>query len=135
MMDSTKPLFGGAIRMMIPDNYRDVRFVESTALPISHSSDFRQVPDNQEAFVDADGESSIIIELMEAVETNDLVQCSETHFMELIALNTATDYHITHREVLPNHSLQYVSLIILDAIFFGFYYTYSTPDSSYVILC
>jgi hypothetical protein len=36
-------------------------------------SDFRQVPDNQEAFVDGSGDSSIIIELMEAIETNDLL--------------------------------------------------------------
>lgn len=95
--------------MMVPDGYSDVR--QDCVLDLTlckRSSDFRQVPDNQEAYVDESGESSIIVELMEAIETNDLLECCETHFMELIDLNEAKDYQVLHREVLPDHAIQYV---------------------------
>ena len=48
------PLFGGALVAEIPDNFADV-------------SKIRQVPDNQEVYIDKDGFTSIIFEICERV--------------------------------------------------------------------
>lgn len=47
-------LFGDAIYLDIPSTYRDV-------------SEFRQVPDNQEVFVDQSSNDSLLVEIMEMV--------------------------------------------------------------------
>lgn len=48
------PLFGGALEAELPDNFADV-------------SKLRQVPDNQEVFIDKDGFTSIIFDITERV--------------------------------------------------------------------
>lgn len=48
------PLFGGALECALPDNFADV-------------SKLRQVPDNQEVFIDKDGFTSIIFDITERV--------------------------------------------------------------------
>ncbi|TPX18136.1 uncharacterized protein E0L32_002645 [Thyridium curvatum] len=48
------PLFGGALSVELPDNFADV-------------SKLRQVPDNQEVYIDKDGFTSIIFEICERV--------------------------------------------------------------------
>lgn len=48
------PLFGGALESELPDNFADV-------------SKLRQVPDNQEVFIDKDGFTSIIFDITERV--------------------------------------------------------------------
>lgn len=48
------PLFGGALETELPDNFADV-------------SKLRQVPDNQEVFIDKDGFTSIIFDITERV--------------------------------------------------------------------
>ncbi|KAJ4423250.1 hypothetical protein N0V82_002111 [Gnomoniopsis sp. IMI 355080] len=48
------PLFGGALEAEIPENFADV-------------SKLRQVPDNQEVFIDKDGFTSIIFDITERV--------------------------------------------------------------------
>lgn len=48
------PLFGGALNVDIPDNFADV-------------SKLRQVPDNQEVYIDKDGFTSVIFEICERV--------------------------------------------------------------------
>ncbi|CAK9225859.1 unnamed protein product [Sphagnum troendelagicum] len=51
-----RPLFGGAIMCRIPANFHDV-------------SNVREVPNNQEAFVDPNRDESIIVELLELKDT------------------------------------------------------------------
>lgn len=53
---SPRPLFGGAIRCVLPNAFVDV-------------SRFRTVPDNQEVFADAATDSAIIVELLEQSDT------------------------------------------------------------------
>ena len=53
---SSRPLFGGAIKCLVPTTFVD-------------ASVFRQVPDNQEVFVDQGGDNSFIVELLEAEST------------------------------------------------------------------
>lgn len=48
------PLFGGALECDLPDNFADV-------------SKLRQVPDQQEVFIDKDGFTSIIFDITERV--------------------------------------------------------------------
>lgn len=48
----SRELFGGGIRINVPDNFVDV-------------SDFRQVPDHQEVFVSNDSDATLIVELLE----------------------------------------------------------------------
>ncbi|KAI5460266.1 hypothetical protein BGZ63DRAFT_244434 [Mariannaea sp. PMI_226] len=50
----SKPLFGGAIVADLPDHFGDV-------------SDLREVPDNQEVWIDKDGFTSIIFDITERV--------------------------------------------------------------------
>jgi flavin-dependent dehydrogenase len=47
------------------------------------SSNFRQIPDNQEVYLDADGFSSIVVEILERVEKPD-PEALEYHFKDLI---------------------------------------------------
>ncbi|KAH9562353.1 hypothetical protein CY35_05G067700 [Sphagnum magellanicum] len=53
---AARPLFGGAIMCCIPANFHDV-------------SNVREVPNNQEAFVDPNRDESIIVELLELKDT------------------------------------------------------------------
>lgn len=50
----TTPLFGGALTASLPEQFADV-------------SQLRQVPDNQEVYIDKDGYTSIIFEICERV--------------------------------------------------------------------
>lgn len=52
-------LFGGAITCLLPTTFADV-------------SDIRQVPDHQEVWLDKDGFTNVIIEILERVEKPDL---------------------------------------------------------------
>ncbi|KAF2201319.1 Mog1p/PsbP-like protein [Delitschia confertaspora ATCC 74209] len=54
----TTPLFGGAITVDLPSNFHDV-------------SDIRQIPDNQEVYLDVNGFSSIVVDILERVEKPD----------------------------------------------------------------
>ncbi|KAK8222097.1 hypothetical protein M8818_000267 [Zalaria obscura] len=49
------PLYGGAMTVELPANFQDV-------------SDIRQVPDNQEVFLDKSGFTSIVFDILERVE-------------------------------------------------------------------
>lgn len=59
-------LFGGAITLAIPGTFLDVRYPPARA-PGSHpcTSTLRQVPDNQEVWVEREAEASIIVELVQ----------------------------------------------------------------------
>ena len=71
------PLYGGALVCDLPDNFADVRHVIHTvddSLYVSHdpsrltlSSKIREVPDNQEVYIDQDGFTTIIFDITERV--------------------------------------------------------------------
>ncbi|KAF1825134.1 Mog1p/PsbP-like protein [Dissoconium aciculare CBS 342.82] len=69
---ASKSLFGGAISVDLPPNFIDV-------------SEVRQVPDNQEAYLDPDGFTSIVVEILERVESEggDDEAAFREHFKEL----------------------------------------------------
>ncbi|KAI9363985.1 hypothetical protein DFJ73DRAFT_810511 [Zopfochytrium polystomum] len=70
-------LFGGAIESWIPKSFVD-------------SSTFREVPDNQEVWVDMETDQSMIIELLQLEEVTDVP--ASFHFWELADVNSARDY-------------------------------------------
>ncbi|CAO3578843.1 unnamed protein product [Absidia cylindrospora] len=73
-------LYGGAIYTIIKSSYID-------------ASNLRQVPDNQEVFVDMQTQQSLIIELLEKVEhLNE--EAAKFHFEQIAEQNNATSYSI-----------------------------------------
>ncbi len=72
-----RPLFGGAISAVIPERFRDI-------------SAIRDVPDNQEVFVDVDRDDSAIVELLELLSDVPDANAAQFHFAELAASNDAT---------------------------------------------
>ena len=92
MLDlTTRPLFGGAIECGVPATFID-------------TSEFRQVPDNQEVWVASHGNDvSLIVELVEAIELaqDDIERSSsraEVHFTALAQDNGALAVEVTARE-------------------------------------
>eukprot|EP00041_Stephanoeca_diplocostata_P007148 m.98593 g.98593 ORF g.98593 m.98593 type:complete len:211 (-) comp16754_c0_seq1:343-975(-) len=79
-MDTGPPrgLFGGAITALIPLRFKDV-------------SQFRQVPDNQEVFVDADADQSFIIEIVEKASEASDMDAAKFHFHSIAHDNEATE--------------------------------------------
>ncbi|KAK3346674.1 hypothetical protein B0T25DRAFT_521043 [Lasiosphaeria hispida] len=76
------PLFGGAIVCDLPDKFADV-------------SGLRQVPDNQEVYIDKDGFTSIILEITERVKSKGTGleadgRALTTHLEELVGDDTET---------------------------------------------
>lgn len=68
------PLYGGAITCDLPAKFADVRFVVHPlcaqlvlVLTLYQCSKLRQVPDNQEVWIDQDGFTSIIFDITERV--------------------------------------------------------------------
>ena len=74
---STQQCFGGAISVRLPSEFVNV-------------SDVRQVPDNQEVFVDDTTGASVIVELLERVDDVDDANAARYHFDELARSNRAT---------------------------------------------
>jgi hypothetical protein len=95
MNNEDRELFGGAIRIFIPNNFCDV-------------SKFRQVPDNQEVFVDSNSEISIIVELLEAVCVENHMDSANIHFMELVELNSAKEYIISQQVALEPSAVPFL---------------------------
>jgi hypothetical protein len=90
-------LFGGAIIVELPAAFTDASAV-------------RQVPDNQEVFVEKDTDVSIVIELLESAEVSDVEAC-DFHFRELAdcnqaELSLAVETRIFSDAVLPNIQVQ-----------------------------
>ncbi|KAI0957111.1 hypothetical protein AcW1_005607 [Taiwanofungus camphoratus] len=71
-----KELFGGAITISLPTNLID-------------ASDLRQVPDTQEVFLYPDSEISIIVEVLQSVDTNNFQDTARFHFDSLAHDNDA----------------------------------------------
>ncbi|KAF2769113.1 Mog1p/PsbP-like protein [Teratosphaeria nubilosa] len=64
-------LFGGAITANLPSTFADV-------------SDIRQVPDHQEVWLDKDGFTSIIVEILERVEKSDDIEALRYHLEDIV---------------------------------------------------
>ncbi|XP_052286824.1 ran guanine nucleotide release factor-like isoform X2 [Dreissena polymorpha] len=94
---SEQQLFGGAFTVTLPEARNDMSVV-------------RQIPDNQEVFVHPGTDQSIIIELMEAVDSQQPDEHAiSTHFEDLATTNGAAgDSKIVRLEQIPieNISLQ-----------------------------
>ncbi|KAG2195452.1 hypothetical protein INT47_000417 [Mucor saturninus] len=78
---NTQQLFGGAIVVPVKNTFLD-------------ASQFRQIPDNQEVFVDMTTQQSLIFELLEQVEeSNEAV--AKYHFQQLAEDNEAAESIVT----------------------------------------
>ena len=91
---SPHPLFGGAINTSIPSHFID-------------ASEIRQVPDNQEVWLDPDDETSLIVELLEPIDAEDGI---DAHFEVLAQDNEASSSRIilktdVHSDLGPAHLL------------------------------
>ncbi|KAL9536950.1 hypothetical protein MBANPS3_012226 [Mucor bainieri] len=78
---TTQELFGGAIVVPTVGSFLD-------------ASKFRQIPDNQEVFVDMNTQQSLIFELLEPVEAPS-EKAAEFHFQQLAEDNEAAGYTVT----------------------------------------
>jgi hypothetical protein len=74
-----KDLFGGAIVSRLPDNFADI-------------SQFREVPDHQEVFVENESDASIIIELFDYDSDLSDDQAIRHYFDDLAKFNEAVHY-------------------------------------------
>ncbi|KAI8897969.1 hypothetical protein BC833DRAFT_526417 [Globomyces pollinis-pini] len=82
-------LFGGAITMPVPSTYMD-------------ASQIRQIPDNQEVYLDTESDNSLIVELLE-LDPVDILQSVENHFNQLAEDNDAINPIIVTKSKLTNH--------------------------------
>ncbi|KAK3677210.1 hypothetical protein LTR78_002748 [Recurvomyces mirabilis] len=65
------PLFGGAITCLLPSTFADV-------------SDIRQVPDNQEVWLDTDGFTSIVLDILERVYAKSDADALRVHLEHIV---------------------------------------------------
>ncbi|KAF9896007.1 hypothetical protein BX616_008324 [Lobosporangium transversale] len=87
-----RELFGGAITLNLPPKFDDI-------------SQFREVPDHQEVFVNADEDQSVIVEILEMVDTADDA-CAAYHYQQLAEDNDAEDSSVVQSvSVLSNSEL------------------------------
>ncbi|ETO26247.1 ran-binding protein [Reticulomyxa filosa] len=75
-----RSLFGGAFEITLPETFVDL-------------SDFRQVPDNQEVYSDANADTSVIIEIVERVDVKD-EDSAKYHFDEIAECNESVETSI-----------------------------------------
>ncbi|KAF2130006.1 Mog1p/PsbP-like protein [Dothidotthia symphoricarpi CBS 119687] len=71
MAFTNTPLFGGAITVDLPSNFGD-------------ASQIRQIPDHQEVYLDNDGYSSIVVEILEYVRKPSDGEALQHHFADLV---------------------------------------------------
>ncbi|KND02003.1 uncharacterized protein SPPG_02509 [Spizellomyces punctatus DAOM BR117] len=83
----SRELYGGAIVTDIPISFLD-------------ASDFREVPSNQEVFVDQNTDQSIIIELLELASDADDAEAANFHFQQLAEDNDAAESRVLSVEYL-----------------------------------
>jgi hypothetical protein len=123
MSFTNTPLFGGAITVDIPSNFADTRSVSQSALliPTPHAptspfettqltphSQIREVPDHQEVYLDADGYSSLVIEILERVHKPSNAEALQYHFADLIDGTGDSTTILAQEDVVFKH-LRYVS--------------------------
>ncbi|KIJ44150.1 hypothetical protein M422DRAFT_30655 [Sphaerobolus stellatus SS14] len=88
MATAQRELFGGAITMQVPLTFMD-------------ASDLRQIPDTQEVFLAADSDFSLIVEILQRVDTDSDEAAAKFHFDSLAHDNAATS-HTVHEVILPS---------------------------------
>ncbi|KAH7138274.1 hypothetical protein B0J11DRAFT_514006 [Dendryphion nanum] len=71
MSFKSTPLYGGAIQADLPTNFHD-------------ASTIRQIPDHQEVYIDSNGYSSIVIDILEYVTKDTDEEALQYHFADLI---------------------------------------------------
>ncbi|CAN9091601.1 unnamed protein product [Alternaria sp. RS040] len=71
MAFTNTPLYGGAITLDLPSNFAD-------------ASQIRQIPDHQEVYLDSNGYSSIVVEILEYVEKSNDEEALQYHFGDLV---------------------------------------------------
>ena len=102
MSFTNTPLYGGAITVDLPSNFADTRSVlKFLILPtcrtsahapanIQHSQ-IREVPDHQEVYLDTNGYSSIVVEILEYQEKDSDEEALQYHFADLIDEEDSTN--------------------------------------------
>ncbi|CAG8606459.1 3532_t:CDS:2 [Ambispora gerdemannii] len=111
-------LFGGAIVAHIPPQFTDVRFLTHFFFYLyrTQNDDIREIPDNQEVFVDTHTDQSIVVEILELVNEASNEEAASYHFSSVAFDNDAEDTTIvqqtgilTPAEVpkLPSNTLMY----------------------------
>ncbi|KAL7753019.1 hypothetical protein RI367_001470 [Sorochytrium milnesiophthora] len=88
-----RPLFGGAISALVPANFAD-------------TSQFREVPDNQEVFVDMQSDVSLIFELLELAEGAGADKVADYHYHRLLEDSDATSEAIHDIRTLQPGTMQ-----------------------------
>eukprot|EP00112_Aurelia_sp_Birch-Aquarium-sp1_P011084 Seg234.3 transcript_id=Seg234.3/GoldUCD/mRNA.D3Y31 product="Ran guanine nucleotide release factor" protein_id=Seg234.3/GoldUCD/D3Y31 len=73
-----KPLFGGSMICLLPDNCIDV-------------SDLREVPDHQEVFCHKETEQNIIIDILEYQQHAQREEAPRFHFLDVAEANESTE--------------------------------------------
>ena len=102
-------LYGGAITVDLPSNFADTRSVlkflpapsraPSTSrianacakLTCQQHSQIREVPDHQEVYLDTNGYSSIVVEILEYQEKGSDEEALQYHFADLIDEEDSTN--------------------------------------------
>ena len=82
-------LYGGAITVELPAAYGDARFAFcSHSAPATTSltkySQIREMPDHQELYLDENGYSGVIFEILEYVEKPTDAEALQYHFADLV---------------------------------------------------
>ncbi|KAI0062237.1 Mog1p/PsbP-like protein [Artomyces pyxidatus] len=90
MSDFTqRGLFGDAITALFPSKLID-------------ASDLRQIPDTQEVLLYPDSDVSIILEILERVQSNDHTDAAKFHFESLAHDNSALSSSVGEVAIIPN---------------------------------
>jgi hypothetical protein len=89
MSFTNTPLFGGAITVDLPSNFADTRSAQSTPVTTTlhtncSNSTIREIPDHQEVYLDRDGYSSIVLEILEYVSKPSDTEALAYHFDDLV---------------------------------------------------
>eukprot|EP01094_Clydonella_sp_ATCC50884_P015569 TRINITY_DN26168_c0_g1_i1.p2 TRINITY_DN26168_c0_g1~~TRINITY_DN26168_c0_g1_i1.p2 ORF type:complete len:188 (-),score=52.85 TRINITY_DN26168_c0_g1_i1:18-581(-) len=86
-MAQQRQLYGGAMTFELPDRFVDM-------------STFRQVPRHQEAFMDANTDQSMIVELNEMVAVAN-EEAAAYHFEDLMEANKASSHEVCETQMIP----------------------------------
>jgi hypothetical protein len=84
------PLYGGAMTVDLPSQFADTRSVlkfhpsVSRHAPLTTNSQIREVPDHQEVYIDTDGYSSVVVEILEYVDKPSDEEALQYHFADLV---------------------------------------------------
>lgn len=99
----TVDLFGGAIQASLPTTFADVRYANRrTTLHFRSEkmktdqtcSDIRQVPDNQEVYLDKNGFTSITVDILERVDAPTDDEALKVHLQDVVGDDDAADVKV-----------------------------------------